>query len=173
MHFKPFMLSFSDKKANSIHFKLVMSASANPEMAGAAFSTKNKFNLVSKYQYTYREFKKLNCGDEIEFNLLDETGKDCQNVSFHVGGVEDISIPVHNGNSIEKRFLFLTVKIQDKRGRTQYVPANVGDTLEVLPPIPCSTSFNIPIPGCWLTWPVDYEIPAQFAHLDKRKHVNT
>lgn len=103
MHFKPFMLSFSDKKANSIHFKLVMSASANPEMAGAAFSTKNKFNLVSKYQYTYREFKKLNCGDEIEFNLLDETGKDCQNVSFHVGGVEDISIPVHNGNSIEKR----------------------------------------------------------------------
>lgn len=160
MHFKPFMLSFADRKINSIHLKLAFSAGSNPDFAAAAFSTRKPIELVSKYEFTYREFKKLSHGDEVKFCHFDSDGNLVEEISLFIGHAVDFKIPVHNGNLIEKRFVSLFAKGKDRRGKEAFSMVSVGDTIEVLAPIPHSTDSRFQIAGCWLSWPVDYDIPA-------------
>lgn len=169
MHFKPFMLSFVDRKVDSIRLKLAFSAAANPNFAAAAFSTKKQFEFVSKYEFTLCEFNRLKSGDEIKFIANDADGNPRQEIPFFICEAVDFGIPTNNGSVINKRFLLLALKQKDKRGKDMLMLSSAGDTVEMLAPIPYSLDSRHIIPGCWLSWPVDYDIPASaYANIPKR-----
>lgn len=51
-------------------------------------------------------------------------------------------------------------RARDKRGKDVLMLSSAGDTIEMLAPIPYSLDSRHIIPGCWLSWPIDYDIPA-------------